>query len=929
VLQGKQEKLMINTKKATKKSEVKSLTKVSERKNIAEYRLENGLKILLVENHVAPVVTVLVLFKVGSRNEAVGHTGATHFLEHMLFKGTKKHNAQKGNGIDDLLTQIGAYWNATTWFDRTSYFEVVPSEYLELCIDLEADRMRNLLLRQEDHDSEMSVVRNEMERGENYPEEALEKELYAVAFREHPYHHPTIGWRSDVEGVPMERLKKFYDTFYWPNNATVVVVGDFEKEQALNTIEKYYGKIPIASEPIPQVYTVEPPQEGERRFQIRRAGDLPRVWIGYHVPEANHPDNYPLAAIRHLLGGTYERSSRLYKSLIDSGIAADSFARHHDLKDPGLFIIGATLNPGVDLQTAESILHAELAKLASDPVTEEELGRAKSANIKGTILAKAEPSSLAFMLGEAEAKADWHWLIDYDDKFNAVTAKDILRVASQYFVQDNRTVGHFIPKPQQIVAASLDRGAVAVASPSKVGASGNATSEEKDKEKLKKLLEGNPPVVKAKVPKPKPHTSNFAGKVVKQVLPNGLTLLLMENPGTESVAVSGICRAGKYFSYSKNSNLADLAVELLPKGSLNYGKLEMAEILEAMGIPSGLDFSIDNFRVSFGTHLVAKDLPLFLTLLADVLCYPGFDQDELQKTKVEWKAKIIEAMNSTRMLAWNGLRRNIYGNEHPFFEKSFEEELAELDDVSLPAIRELHTSFMVPQATIITIVGDINIEETIELVSTSFGDWQGGPSGVITVPPAVLPQAKRRVEIKMADKKSVDIVMGHPTALKRTDSDFYAAKIANAALGQDTITSRLGQVVRDRAGLTYGIYSSFSDSAFGQAPWSVTLSVNPVNVDKAVDLATEVLSDYLENGISEDELSKETGRAIGSFKVGLASSSGIARVLSEFEFLGLGPGELDKITSRYLSVTKAQADAAMRKYMRPDRAITVVAGTLT
>ena len=928
VHQGKLKRVMIKTRKRTKTSQATEITKVSERKNIAEYRLENGLKILLVENHVAPVVTVLVLFKVGSRNEAVGYTGATHFLEHMLFKGTTKHNPEKGNGIDDLLTQIGAYWNATTWFDRTSYFEVVPSEYLELCVSLEADRMRNLLLRQEDHDSEMSVVRNEMERGENYPEEALEKELYAVAFREHPYHHPTIGWRSDVEGVPMERLRKFYDTFYWPNNATVVVVGDFEREDALKTIAKHYGKIPTASEPIPPVYTVEPPQEGERRFQIRRAGDLPRVWVGYHVPEASHPDNYALAAIRHLLGGTYERSSRLYKSLIDSGIAADAFARHHDLRDPGLFIVGATLNPQVALQTAEAILHAELTKLASEPVTEEELGRAKSANIKGTILAKAEPSSLAFLLGESESKADWHWLIDYDDKFNAVTANDIMRVARHYFVQDNRTVGHFIPKPQQVVATPVANKDSAVAQQAAKGGTASGASQQKEKDKLKKLMEGNPPLVKAKVPKPKVHASDFASKVVKQVLPNGLTMLLMQNPGTESVGVSGVCRAGKYFSYNKNSNLADLAVELLPKGSLNYGKLEIAEILEAMGIPSGLDFSIDNFRVSFGTHLVAKDLPLFLTLLADVLCYPGFEPEELKKTKVEWRAKIIEAMNSTRMLAFNALRRNIYEPNHPFFEKSFEEELAELDQVSLEAIRELHAKYMVPEATVLALVGDINIEETIELVSTSFGDWQGGRAGVIAVPQATLPTAKRRVEIKLADKKSVDIVMGHPTPLKRTDNDFYAAKIANAALGQDTITSRLGQVVRDRAGLTYGIYSAFSDTAFGQAPWSVSLSVNPLNVDKAVALTSEVLADYLERGISEDELSKETGRAIGSFKVGLASSSGIARALSEFEFLGLGVAELDNITSRYLSVTKAQADAAMHKYMRPGQAITVVAGTL-
>ena len=400
---------MLNTAGRTEKTlEELQIKFVEERDSIKEYRLNNDLKVLLVENHTGPVVTLLVLYKVGSRNEGVGYTGATHFLEHMLFKGTKKHNPDKGNGIDDLLTQIGAYWNATTWFDRTSYFEVVPSEFLELCVSLEADRMRNLLLRQKDRDSEMSVVRNELERGENYPEEALEKELYAVAFREHPYHHPTIGWRSDVEGVALERLRAFYDTFYWPNNTTVVLLGDFENDNALRVINKHFGKIKTSPEPIPSVYTVEPPQEGERRFEICRSGDLSRVWTGYHIPQADHEDTYALAAIRHVLGSTYERSSRLYRALIDTGLVADVFARHDELRDPGLFFIGAALNPGTSPQAVEKIIHGELEKLAKEPVTEAELQRAKSANLKGTILTKADPSSLAFLLGEAESKASWH-----------------------------------------------------------------------------------------------------------------------------------------------------------------------------------------------------------------------------------------------------------------------------------------------------------------------------------------------------------------------------------------------------------------------------------------------------------------------------------------------------------------------------------------
>src|SRR5215470_13223698 len=221
-------------------------------KGIVEYRMAaNGLKILLVENHSAPVVTTMVLYRVGSRDEAVGYTGATHFLEHMMFKGTRKHNPAKGNGLDDLLKPIGALYNATTWFDRTNYFEAVPSEHLELCIALEADRMRNLVLKQDDRDSEMTVVRNEFERGENEPDDIMQKDMYAMAFREHPYQIPTIGYRSDVENVPMARLRAFYETFYWPNNATVIVVGDFEPAKALKLVSKHFGKIRRSPKPIP------------------------------------------------------------------------------------------------------------------------------------------------------------------------------------------------------------------------------------------------------------------------------------------------------------------------------------------------------------------------------------------------------------------------------------------------------------------------------------------------------------------------------------------------------------------------------------------------------------------------------------------------------------------------------------------------------
>lgn len=898
------------------------IEKISEVKNVAEYKMKNGLKVLLVENHTAPVVTLLVVYKVGSRNEAVGYTGATHFLEHMLFKGTKDHNPDKGNGIDDLLTQIGAYWNATTWFDRTSYYEVVPSEFLELCIQLEADRMRNLLLRQEDHDSEMSVVRNELERGENSPDDILEKELYAVAFREHPYHHPTIGWRSDVEGVSMDRLREFYNTFYWPNNATVIILGDFEKMEALEMMHKHYGKIPIAPNAIPDVYTIEPPQEGERRLEVHRAGDLPRVLIGYHVPKADDDDNYPIAAMRHILGSTYERSSRLYKRLIDTSIAAEVYARHDDLRDPGLFMVNAMLNPEVDPTEAETAIHEELARLAKEPVSDEELRRAKAANLKGTILAKADPSSFAFMLGEAESKADWHWLMNYDDRFDAVTKEDIMRVAAKYFVKENRTVGYFYPK-----LADVPTEHKAVVGPAAATPQTAATPDEPAD--LSTYLALKTPPVKVKFPEPKGEKPSFEKRVRREVLPNGLTVNLMESPGTDSVGFSILLRAGRYFTHEEKHALAELVGDLLPKGSVSYDKIKIAEALESMGIPGGLEFSVDNYRLSLGTHVVTADLAQYLDLLSDICLRPAFAEDELEKTKVEWKARLTEALNNTKSMAWNAARRSIYQPKHPFYEKTYEEQMTELDEISRDDLVRTHKKLFTPKGSVISVVGDANMDQLLAMIKERFGDWKGESTGNVIIPEAVIPDTAQRHEIFLADKRSADIIIAHPCALKRKGGDFYHAKLANAALGQDTITSRLGQVVRDRAGLTYGIYSGFSDTAYGGAPWSVSLTVNPRNVEKALKLVSLVLDDYLKSGISKEDLDKEAGRAVGSFRVGLASSLGVARVLSEFEFLGIGIGELDLITERYLSATKQQVDEAMRNYFHPNRATTVIAGTLS
>lgn len=941
---------------------------VGEEGGIAEVKLvSNGLRVLLVENHSAPVVTVMKLYRVGSRNEGAGNSGATHFLEHMMFKGTTANNPADGRGFDDQLKPIGALYNATTWFDRTNYFECVGAEHLETCIRLEADRMRGLVLKKEDRDSEMSVVRNEFERGENDPDDVLDKELWKNSFLEHPYHIPTIGWRSDVEGVPMERLKEFYDTFYWPNNCTLVIVGDFDPGTTLRLVAKYFGQIPSSPKPIPEMYTAEPPQEGERRFKVRRAGDLPRVAMAFHVPEANHPDNYPLAVMAAILGGS-RRSSRLYKRLVDSGLASQAQAYKWELRDPSLFQLTATVSPDAKVEDVEAALLDEIAKLAASPVTEEELRRAKAANRKGTTLTAADPMRYASQIAEAEACASWHWLVKYDDNFAAVSAADIQRVASMYFSEDNRTVGHFLPKEETPTAsigspvasnvasngdhsasgtdtvsgassvankpdASADSSVPEVpasssqlpqAAPSGAVSSGQtktALSEASLKEPADSPEHGLKQVRRAK-------QASFSEQVRRVVLDNGLVVQIMQNKGTGSVGVDGRIRAGNYCVQPDKTLVAGLTAYMLTKGSEKFSKTAIAEVLEEMG--SRLDFRADNFTVNFGTtgtHVVSEDLAAYIALMADIMRNPLFLADELDKSKKEYRAWIMQQMASTNAMARSKLFETLYGPDCVYHDRTFADLLGELDKITVDDLKAFHKAHYSPKGAILTLVGDFDVDSVQELVKASFGDWSGPEPKSVIIPDITYPTSAQRIEIPMADKKNVDIVIGRPAALKRTASDFFAAKLANAALGEDTLASRLGIVVREKHGLTYGIGSGFDNPWFGGAPWLIRLSVNPVNVDKALALVADVVSDYRAKGITDKELSDEAGRAAGSFKVQLRTSYGMASVLTQFEFLGLGAAAIDRYADDLKAVTKDAVNAAIAKYLDLSTCLTVLAGT--
>lgn len=927
---------------------------------ITEYKLKsNGLTILLAERHASPVVTVMVVYRVGSRNEAVGYTGSTHFLEHMMFKGTAKHDPLKGTGIDDVLKPSGAINNATTFYDRTLYYEVAPSSALPQCLELEADRMRGALLRESDRQSEMTVVRNELERNENYASSILDTLVFATAFREHPYHHPVIGWRSDVEGVPIERLRQFYKDFYYPDNAALLIIGDFNSQTALNLVSQNFGKVPRAPKPMPPVYTVEPPQEGERRFVVQRGDELPKVMIGYHIPKATDKDTWPLEVLASLLGDQERQSSRLYKRLVDTGLASQVSAYNFSLRDPGLFTLFASATSGTDLAPLEKGLKEEMKKLASDPVSDAELDRAKTAVWKKLKLDAADPSGMATQIAEAIAVADWKWWLSIEPRVKAVTKQDVQRVAAKYFNEKNATVGYYLPREKK-------QDPVEKKEPEKDIPSKPVVPDQKEKESPKDKDAVQPPnsllvpimmeysasrvaelqasrrkgqsrgvAGKAPVAAPSPGgspapTAAIAPRVKKKVLANGLTVLVYQIPGSGVVGVAGKLRCGEACRPVDKTLVPEVVGELLNKGSAGLSKEDLADQMEKFG--THFQPGVENFYTDFKSTVVCEDLQPFLKVIATVLQHPEFKEEELEKVSKVKEAALRDAMTETSELALNHLLQTLYKPENVYYQKPFDKQIEELKTISASDLQSFHQKYYGPNNTFLAIVGDVDPEKAFQFVQESFAGW---PKKSESVPASLEKDSnwsapeQKSISTPVPDKSSVDIILGRPVPVSIKSKDFHAGQVANAALGHDTIASRLA-VIREKHGLTYGVQSSFLDNADKNAPWIVQLSVNPENTAKATKLVRQIITDYNKTGIEPAELQTEVRRLAGEYVVyRMRTPEQIADALTKYELLGLGPEFMDKHPQKLLQVKKPEVDQFIKKYMNINDMVTSVAGSLS
>ncbi|MDQ8195998.1 pitrilysin family protein [Coraliomargarita sp. SDUM461004] len=875
---------------------------------IEEYRLEsNGLNILLMPNEGLPVATVMVTYKVGSRNEVTGTTGATHILEHMMFKGTERFNSVDGNDYSSQMERIGARSNATTWFDRTNYYATMPSEYVPMTIELEADRMRGLLIREEDLASEMTVVRNEYERGENSPVSTLIKELFASAYMAHPYSHPTIGWHSDIESTTTEKLREFYDTYYWPENAVLTIIGGFNKAETLEAIVTHYGKVPAAPHTIPAVTTSEPEQLGARRVTIHRAGQVGVVMIGFKVAAGTHEDWAALTLLQQLLGA--DKTGRLYRALEDKGKASATFTYAPQLRDPGLFIFGAYLTPDSTHQEVENIILDEIDALISGGVDKDELARAKSVIQASTVYGRDGPYAIADQINEAIAMGDWTAYLKLPNAIQQVSTDALQKVAAKYFINQSSTTGWFIPE----VVNSLTAQATHITGPNyfRDPALFGPLHNKPTTTAPTKMAAQTRPIV------------DFSTHM-QQAQIGGIRLVAIDMPIDNVVSFVGSIAAGDSLSPANAPMLASLTAAMLDKGTTSQDRFKIAEKLDTLG--ADISFSSGAQNLNFAGQFLRPDAGSVLEILADQLRNPAFDASVLDNLKRRQEAGLLQAIDNPDYRASAQLSRLLYPTHHINYSTPIKELLADLKSTTIEDLSAFHQAHYGADSMTLIFTGDIDFEQLKAAVANAFEDWNTG-SQYPKLATKQLTNQQQSERIYIEDKTSVAVRFGYNTELQRTAEDYLPFMVGNYILG-GSFHSRLMTEVRKNRGLTYSIRSGHEGDILTPGNWILSASFAPSMLNQGLQATHEVLQHWYSEGVTEQEVSAAIETLTGSYLVGLSTTGSVAAQVHSFMQRGFEPEYIDQYPELVRQLHADDVNRTIQEYFDPTQLTEVIAGSL-
>jgi zinc protease len=860
--------------------------------------LDNGLTVLTKEVHTAPVVSVQVWYKVGSRNEPIGQNGISHQLEHLMFKGTTDRPIQFGR----LFSALGSQSNAFTSYDETAYFGTVERDKLNALLVLEADRMENSTIEDGQLTSEKRVVISELQGYENSPNYRLDRAVMKAAFPDRPYGLPVGGTKADVQNFSLQQVQEYYKKYYTPDNATLVITGDFNTADTLKTITETFGKLPQRQGTIPQSSTPESPRRltaNREPIVLREPGSSPLLQVVYPLPNINHPDVPAIDLMDMILTGG--RSSRLYQNLVESGLAGSVSAYPAEMLEPGWYDISATAAPGQDLSKIQQILQQSLSEIREKSVSSEELQRAKTQLQASFILGNQDISSQASQLAYSQTIAgDYRYSDRYLEAVAQVTAADIQRVAQTYLDPNQQTVGLFKP-------TTVD------------GESGASSSSSRITENFSPGAPVDPAEVARYLPTAIAMDHRAQPLPEEITLSNGLKLLLLQDNSAATVNLSGHIDAGTAYDGAEKAGIALLTADNLMNGTTNQDALAIAKSLEDRG--SRLGFNVNREGVNIQGRALAQDLPQLVSTLADVLQNASFPTDQVELTRQREITSLKSQLDNPQVLARRTFQQAIYPANHPFHAFPTEDSLKQ---ISQGDITQFYQSHYRPDTTLIALVGDFEKTAVRSLFETALGTWKNtGDRPKLNISQIALPSSTTRLNSVMPGKAEAVTMLGYG-GISRQDPRFYAALVMNQILGGDTLSSRLGTEVRDRQGLTYGIYSYFQSGIY-PGPFLVFMQTSPEDANKAIDSTVALLRQF-QQGITPAEVETAKRSITSSYPVELSDPGTLVSELASNAAYGLSRDEIQKFPQQIEAVTIAQVQRAIQELIHPDRLVIVTAG---
>ncbi|MDZ8258390.1 pitrilysin family protein [Nostoc sp. ChiQUE01b] len=877
--------------------------------NVRKTVLENGLIVLTKEVHTAPVVTVQVWYKVGSRNEEPGVNGIAHQLEHMMFKGTRNRPIQFGR----LFSALGSDSNAFTSYDQTAYYGTVERNKLKALLVLEADRMRNSQIEPEQLASEKRVVISELQGYENSPEYRLNRAVMKAVFPNHAYGLPVGGTKADVEKFEVEQVEKYYRNFYTPDNAVLVIVGDFQTANTLEIVKEVFGKLPrqeagVISPLSPSLSTQHglnaplPLTALSTPIVLREPGAGRLLQVVYPLPDANQPDVPALDVMDYIL--TEGRNSRLYQALVESGLASEVTASVTSLRESGWYELLVTAGAKQDLKKIDSMLSSAIANLAEKGVTSEEVERAKTQLTADVILSNRDITSQAMRLGTDETTVgDYRYTDRYLAAVHLVKPTDVVAVINKYLTKETRTVGFFEPTQKRITEVA----------------------DKPDSAQTTENFFPGAPVLFSEVMKYLPPV-DLAIDAIAQVLPqefkltNGLRILLLPDQSTPTVTLSGYIQAGTEFDPENKAGLAAFVADNLLNGTKSKDVFTIAKVLGERG--ASLDFQTYREGVHIEGDSLAEDLPILLEILADVVKNSTFPTKELELHREQTLTELQLELDEPSEVARRVFVQSIYPKKHPLHTFPTEESLQQIQRQDVIDFKAKHYR---SDTTVLALVGDFDLDKVRSLIKNKFGDWEvSNQAPVLKYPSVAMPQKIVSVNPVLPDKAQAVTYMGY-TSINRYDPRFQAALVLNQILGGDTLSSRLGAEVRDRQGLSYGIYSSFQVGK-NVGTFLIEMQTSPEDSSKAIASTRQILQQIHQQGVTALEVETAKRTLISNYNVSLANPEELTDKILMNEVYGLDKVELHSFTDKIQKVTLTQVNQAARELLHPDQIVVVTAG---